>query len=59
MEKLENSCGKRGCNIRIILPRDSKPKHVIAEMLPVKRDSSKVLLMAKLPLDKVAQKAAA
>jgi len=54
--KTSNSCGRRGCSIRIILPYFIKPSQVSARVLQIRNDTKAVLRTIKLPVDKVAQK---
>jgi len=57
MKVIKNSCGRRGCNIRILLPIDCKPKPVLSRVYGIGNDFAKVLFISSLSLDKVAKAA--
>lgn len=59
METIKNSCGSRGCKVRIILPHDSGVKSFSSRVLQGTNDTKKVLSMVNLPLDKAWSKKAA
>ncbi len=54
--KTSNSCNRRGCSVRILLPYYSKPSKVSSRVLQARNDTKAVLRTIKLPVDKVAQK---
>ncbi len=43
MNKIKNSCGSKGCRIRIILPHDSGVKYVSSRVLQKANDTKKIL----------------
>ena len=45
---MKNSCGKRGCDVRIILPHDRKPINVHSGMHEGRDDIKKILSLASL-----------
>ena len=57
MKVIKNSCGRRGCNVRILLPIDCKPKPVLSRVYGVGNDFAKVLPLLGLSLDKMAKAA--
>lgn len=57
--KTENSCGRRGCELRIILPYDGKPEPLHARVLQKRNDTKAVLSLPRLSLDQMEVKKAA
>jgi len=53
--KIQNSCGKRGCEITL-LPSDSRVRTILSRVHETKYDIQKVLSLAITSLDKELEK---
>ena len=59
MEIIKNSCGRRGCELRIILPICRVSKYVSTKLLRTDGNIPKVLRTTGLSMDQVEEKKAA
>ena len=59
METIKNSCGGKGCRIRIILPNDRKHLPFTAKVLRVRNDIPQILPLFGVSLDQMEVKKAA
>ena len=53
---ITNSCGRRGCSLRIILPYDRRPGLVFSTLHGAEYDLSKIFPLAHLSMDKKLEK---
>lgn len=53
MEYAKNSCGRRGCDVRVVLPNDGVFKHVYSRVLSVRNDTKKVLSLTQSSMDSI------
>lgn len=59
MNLIKNSCGGRGCSVRIILPYSRISGNVHSRMFPISNDTKEILPIANTPIQTKAFKKAA